>query len=187
MYSKIYAEMNHLNRKRVWRASHTWVMFGEKTIAIFLAFILLYSSSSTTSAMRSIAQLSKAASVGFSCFTSSTEASSVLHWRTCSGERPSSTPEGSSLNHALISPAKQCTSMSSGTIPLFNWSLTCSSWLFSGFIRNIPSRWKIKKIKNKDESWICSWMLALGYYKYIAILVPLVLPVNINVPASATE
>uniref|UniRef100_A0A0A9CYZ4 Uncharacterized protein n=1 Tax=Arundo donax TaxID=35708 RepID=A0A0A9CYZ4_ARUDO len=29
--------------------------------------------------------------------------------------------------------------MSSGTIPLFSWSLTRSSWSFSGFMRNIPS------------------------------------------------
>jgi len=58
-----------------------------------------------------------------------------LHCRTCSGESPSSTPEGSSLNQALIRPAKQWTDVSSGTIPLFSWSLACSSWLFSGFKR----------------------------------------------------
>jgi hypothetical protein len=89
-------------------------------MAMFLAFILLDSSSSTTSAIRSTAQLSNAVSVGFSCFTSSTDSSSVLHWRTCSGESPSRTPEGSSRNQALISPAKQWTSILSGTMPLFS-------------------------------------------------------------------
>jgi len=44
----------------------------------------------------------------------------------------------------LIRPAKQWTSMPSGTIPLFNWSLTNSSWLFSALIRKIPSAWKYK-------------------------------------------
>uniref|UniRef100_A0A0A9G5H5 Uncharacterized protein n=1 Tax=Arundo donax TaxID=35708 RepID=A0A0A9G5H5_ARUDO len=32
--------------------------------------------------------------------------------------------------------------MSSGTTPLFSWSLTCSSWSFSGFMRNIPSAFR---------------------------------------------
>ena len=39
----------------------------------------------------------------------------------------------------LIRPAKQWTSIPYGTIPLFNRSLTSSSWLFSAFIRKIPS------------------------------------------------
>ena len=47
------------------------------------------------------------------------------------------------VNHnakkTLIRPAKQCTSMPSGITPLFSWSRTYSSWLFSAFIRNIPS------------------------------------------------
>lgn len=124
--------------------SYTWVILGAKTMAIFLAFILLDSSSSTTSAMRSTAQLSKADSVGLSCFMSSTDSSSVLQLRTSSGERPSSTPQGNSLNQALIRPAKQWTSMFSGTIPLLSWSLTCSSWLFSGFILKIPSAYTHK-------------------------------------------
>ena len=42
----------------------------------------------------------------------------------------------------LIRLAKQWTSMSSGTTPLFSWSLTCSSWSFSGLIRKIPSACK---------------------------------------------
>nr|GMD23617.1 Os12g0155250 [Ipomoea batatas] len=32
--------------------------------------------------------------------------------------------------------------MSTGTMPLFNWSLTCSSWLFSGFILKMPSAFR---------------------------------------------
>lgn len=41
--------------------------------------------------------------------------------------------------YTLISPAKQCASMPSGTSPLFNWSLTYSSWLFSALILKMPS------------------------------------------------
>ncbi|KAJ0909980.1 hypothetical protein HanRHA438_Chr06g0247371 [Helianthus annuus] len=82
-------------------------MLGAKTMAMFLAFILLDSSCSTTSDIRSTAQLSNAVSVGFKCLTSSAQSSSVLHCSTSSGESPSSTPHGSSLNHALINPARQ--------------------------------------------------------------------------------
>lgn len=150
-------------------------MLGAKTIAIFRAFILLYCSCSTTSAIKLMAQSRSAASVGGSNFTSWVQSSSVLQCITCSAVRESSTPEGSSLNHAyrsrclfsserkqaywhlfnserltnivcvniwyhtFIKPAKQWTSIPRGTTPLFSWSLTYSSWLFSAFIRNIPS------------------------------------------------
>lgn len=52
----------------------------------------------------------------------------------------------------LIRPAKQCTSMLSGTTPLFSSSLMYSSWLFSPLILNIPSAYtcnlesKVKQI-----------------------------------------
>lgn len=60
----------------------------------------------------------------------------------------------------LIRPAKQWTSMPSGTIPLFNWSLTNSSWLFSALMRNIPSACNTQdniylirtKVPNSSES-----------------------------------
>lgn len=42
----------------------------------------------------------------------------------------------------FIKPAKQWTSIPCGTTPLFNWSWTHSSWLFSAFILNIPSAFK---------------------------------------------
>jgi hypothetical protein len=48
----------------------------------------------------------------------------------------------------LIRPAKQWTSIPYGTIPRFNLSLTISSWLFSAFIRKIPSVCKVKKQNN---------------------------------------
>ena len=57
----------------------TWVMLGAKTMAMFLAFILFSSSSSTTSAISSTAQLRSAACVGVRSLTNSTHSSSVLH------------------------------------------------------------------------------------------------------------
>lgn len=39
----------------------------------------------------------------------------------------------------LIKPARQCTSIFSGKIPLFSCSLTYSSWLFSAVILKTPS------------------------------------------------
>lgn len=75
-------------------------MFGAKTMAILRAFILLNCSCCTTSAIKLMAQSSKAASVGGSNFMSSTQSSSVLQCNTCSGVTESSTPVGSSLSHA---------------------------------------------------------------------------------------
>ena len=161
-------------------------MFGAKTIAMLRAFILFRRSSWTTSAIRLIAQSKREASVWGSWLTSSAQSSSVWHCITCSGDKESRTPLGSSLNQAfkstrisksnyqcstytytsdhtkteimvfpnmyhvsllyytLISPAKQCISTSSGTNPLFNWSLTFSSWVLSALILKIPSACKGK-------------------------------------------
>lgn len=46
----------------------------------------------------------------------------------------------------LISPARQCRSMSIGTTPLLSWSLTCSWWLFSALILKMPSACHIHSI-----------------------------------------
>lgn len=70
---------------------------------MFRAFILLYCSYSTTSAIKLMAQSSSEASVGGSSFTSLVQSPSVLQCTTCSGVRESSTPVGSSLNHAYNS------------------------------------------------------------------------------------
>ncbi|BAT15946.1 Os12g0155250 [Oryza sativa Japonica Group] len=111
-------------------------------MAILRAFILFICSSWTTSAIKLTAQSSKAASVGGRHLATRAQSSSDWHCITCSGGIESSTPLGSSLNHTLIRPAKQWTSIPSGTIPPFNWSLTSSSWLFSAFMRKIPSACK---------------------------------------------
>lgn len=47
--------------------------------------------------------------------------------------------------HTFIKPAKLWTSIPRGTTPLFSWSRTYSSWLFSAFMRNIPSAFKHEK------------------------------------------
>lgn len=228
-------------------------MLGANTMATLRAFILLWCSSWTTSAIKLMAQSRSAASVGGKSLTSCAHSSSVWHCITCSGDKESRTPLGNSLNHAfhtktdhkqaserlliqpnyeainheralishaepcyahwtgwmfsqikaskypikntilklkadgvesnsirawysrgyhtvfdyfsptlneevqqricfhqttLIKPAKQWTSIPSGTIPLFSWSLTYSSWLFSAFIRNMPSAYKQMKHKH---------------------------------------
>ena len=81
----------------------TCVMLGANTIAMLCAFILLKCSSCTTSAIRLIPQSKSAACMGGSVFTNATASSSVLHCITCSGERLSNTPLGSSRNHACKS------------------------------------------------------------------------------------
>lgn len=78
----------------------TCVMLGANTIAMLRVFILLRCSSWTTSAMRLIAQSSRAASVGGRSLTSAMLSSSNWHCMTCSGESVSNTPLGSSLNQA---------------------------------------------------------------------------------------
>lgn len=78
----------------------TWVMFGANTIATFRAFILLKFSNWATSAIRLIAQSSKAASVNGRSLTSWAHSSSDCACITCSAERESNTPFGSSLNQA---------------------------------------------------------------------------------------
>lgn len=78
----------------------TCVIFGAKTIAMLREFILFRCSYWTTSAIRLMAQSSRAASVGGRSLTSSTFSSSVWHCITCSGDNESRTLVGSSLNHA---------------------------------------------------------------------------------------
>lgn len=58
----------------------------------------------------------------------------------------------------LMRPAKQCTSMLSGTTPLFNWSLTYSSCPFSALILKIPSAytiliWKVEYILKSELAY----------------------------------
>lgn len=72
-------------------------------MAMLRAFILFRCSSWTTSAIRLMAQSKRAASVGGRSLTSSSQASSDWHWITCSGERESNTPRGSSRNQAYTS------------------------------------------------------------------------------------
>lgn len=78
----------------------TWVIFGAKTIAMLRAFILLRCSCWTTSAIKLMAQSSRAASIGGRSLTSAAQSSSVWHCITCSGDKESRTPVGSSLNQA---------------------------------------------------------------------------------------
>lgn len=75
-------------------------MFGAKTMATFLAFILFRCSNWATSAIKFIAQSNRAASVGGRSVTSSAHSSSDWDCITRSGGSASKIPFGSSLNQA---------------------------------------------------------------------------------------
>jgi len=76
-------------------------MFGAKTMAMLRAFILFRCSSCTKPAIRLIVQFKSEASVWGKWLATSAQSSSVWHCITCSGDKESRTPVGSSLNQAF--------------------------------------------------------------------------------------
>lgn len=73
-------------------------------MAILRAFILLYDSCCTTSAIKLMAQSNSAAFTGGSKSRTCVYSSSVLQHLSCSGVSVSRTPKGSSLSHAYRHP-----------------------------------------------------------------------------------